>query len=466
MKKTGSGDGFQMLRFGDFHGKGGGMGPHLLLAALLTMCLLAGSFIAFFPLKERVTRENQLHFYFAYAALSLCLFVSALLTFERTSAPLVFKWYFLWSPFLRIYVSYKTLGRPFVEQLFCYSMAALVTTVTHTTASFLHDFELSCGMVDPTDPLLLLSLHCLNFLLILAAAMPFLYRLLRNLMPPERFFRYQRLGVYLTLLPFAAVIGTSFQFYDNELFHDTPERLSRLVLLILLFFIYRMILIYGGHLSRDVHRENQRRELALQQAAIEDAAQRMEEHKRTLSILRHDMRHYDTMLAGLLVDGKTEEAQALIEKHTATVDLTKVKAYCSEPLVNAVLSVHFQRIEESGIPLTQRIGLGETRQGSAADIALLLANLVENAYQASLKQPADRRGIEVRLESRGEAHVLKVENRYDGEPFLGPDGLPQTAVPGHGVGTESLRRFMEKYHARATFHCEAGRVRCLVYWNS
>ena len=441
------------------------MDSPFLLATLLTTCILSGAFLALSPIISRTRQAVLHHFYLALGAFALCIFGSAFLIFSHTQQPIIYKLYLCWGMPFCCFIAYMTMGRPFLEQLFCYSMLGLVEIVIHTVAVFLYDIEklyLPAGLPN----LYLMSLHCCNYLMLFTPSLPFLQRFFRRILPPERFFHYHHLGLYLTLLPCVAVLGVSLQYYDNVLIHDLHERISRLFLPILLFILYRLIIITGNQLSEEFHKTSHTQKMELQLAAIENYTNQINEQQRGLSILRHDMRHYDSMLTALLKDGNIRDAQELIAQHGAAVSETRTKSYCQQPLVNATLSIYLRRIEEAGIPLQEKINLPrDFPTKTAAEVSILLANLIENAYHACLKLPKEQRSISLTLQTQEASHVLMLENSYDGRDFLGPDGLPHTNVPVHGTGTDSLRRFIARHEARTRFELTKDRVHCYIYWS-
>ena len=98
------------------------------------------------------------------------------------------------------------------------------------------------------------------------------------------------------------------------------------------------------------------------------------------------------------------------------------------------------------------------------DLAILLSNVLENAIIANMRQPEDRRGLNVSLQYHEPQYILSVENCCDTPLVFGEDGLPVTEEKGHGLGMASLKDFCRKYGAETDFRQQDGWVRVLMYW--
>ena len=87
---------------------------------------------------------------------------------------------------------------------------------------------------------------------------------------------------------------------------------------------------------------------------------------------------------------------------------------------------------------------------------MVFSNLIENAVQASEKQPDGRRVLTLLAVRQADMLNILIKNRFDGTVVFNEDGLPVTEVPGHGIGMKSLARFRDTYHANIICTCEKG----------
>ena len=141
-----------------------------------------------------------------------------------------------------------------------------------------------------------------------------------------------------------------------------------------------------------------------------------------------------------------------------------METFCDAPLVNAAISIHFRRAEEIGIKIRHKIDLPAQFATDESDLAVLLSNLLENAINASKRQPFDARELSLIIRHDGSQYVLEISNRYDFPIKIGDNGLPYTAAIGHGFGMASLELFAKKYDAFINFEHEKNFARLSLYW--
>jgi two-component system sensor histidine kinase AgrC len=81
---------------------------------------------------------------------------------------------------------------------------------------------------------------------------------------------------------------------------------------------------------------------------------------------------------------------------------------------------------------------------------------LENAIQACL-HIADRneRQIKLRIYSKNNKLCIDVRNSYQAEPVF-HQGLPVAEKPGHGIGTRSMARIIEKHGGVFQFSVQDG----------
>lgn len=182
----------------------------------------------------------------------------------------------------------------------------------------------------------------------------------------------------------------------------------------------------------------------------------LEMSKRNISILeenlnsfrkeRHDIRFHMTALSGLLKNGDIEGAKDYLEKYTNS--LSKVSGqFCQNAPLNAVLSYYFQKCEQSHIPVDISVDLEKEFFIDEIDFCVLVGNLFENAYEASLNYP-DNAHIELRIKQTTD-HIIamKVSNQYDGN--LKKDGSRYLSTKRNdgGIGLDSVREIAVRYNA-------------------
>lgn len=199
---------------------------------------------------------------------------------------------------------------------------------------------------------------------------------------------------------------------------------------------------------RQIEQANEARQrtdlLELQkQQSIRDI-ETMRQNEQEIALLRHDMRHYLDGVAAYIEAGNTEGALKYMDRLEDKIDETKVFRYCSNELINTVLSTYDSRMKAHGIEFDCLIKVGETLPCSEIDFTSLLANALENALKATIRYCEAKVGqdhgpcsIYLRLEMSDQKLLMSLANPFPGEiRFV--DGLPQSQEKGHGLGTESI----------------------------
>jgi hypothetical protein len=179
----------------------------------------------------------------------------------------------------------------------------------------------------------------------------------------------------------------------------------------------------------------------------------------------HDIRHYNQLCwPPCSKEGKTEAAALqLITGCDDNILQTSIQSYCYNPIINAALSMYIHKAEQEQLPLTHKVDLPTTMKIDENELAILLSNLLENAFLASKKQPAGAREIKILVRTDARQLLVSVANRFDAPVRLGDDGLPVTHQNGHGLGMRSLALFRDKYQATVLCSQQEGWFKTMIY---
>ncbi len=303
--------------------------------------------------------------------------------------------------------------------------------------------------------------------------LPIEQRFFKNLLPPNLFTGNKLAGWCFAVLPLGLCAAPLITLIERPLMYTWTDRLSRFFLLFWGVLLYQYA-IYAGKRAAQIKNEQHTNELLKQQMqALENNAALIEARAEGVRRVRHDLRHYNRMLATLLDSGDTEMARRLIEAQDKELLTQPIAVYCKNRILNAALTVYVQTAKNEKIPISCNVNIDSTEdpQGreddpaTDSDLAILLSNVIENAIIASRKQPEGKRKINVSLVYDAGQYALVVKNLCDTPLSLDDEGLPMTAEHGHGTGMVSLRNFSQKYGAEAIFEQKEGWVRLCMYWN-
>lgn len=227
---------------------------------------------------------------------------------------------------------------------------------------------------------------------------------------------------------------------------------------------YGVIFQFFHEMDQKTQRENERQLLRSQVRAFEDQAELLKDSEKKLGTLRHDMRHYFSNISALLQKGETEEALRFLDAFDQVAEGTKLSNYCENVTMNIILSYYIEKAERAGIRVETNLDIPEKLPVDTIALSTVFANAIENAVAACERIPEGReRRIELTCFS-WPRFVLEIANTYEGSVSFGPDGLPLSDRPGHGIGIRSIAAFARENGA--VCDCQAGnglfRLRILI----
>lgn len=226
-----------------------------------------------------------------------------------------------------------------------------------------------------------------------------------------------------------------------------PEYIPAAILLLLLIPVIYIHIFRTLINQREKHIVQQRENILVLQAA--NLKSRIEEFslaEEKFRIERHDIRHKFQTIEGL---AKKEEYEKLIDYVNScdkSISETKVKHYCSNAVLDAVLSAYLQKAESKNIKISSSVDVPEILPANEAELAAVFANAIENAINATRKLPEESRVIDIKTIVSPQ-FMIQISNTFNGEIAFNEEGIPQATLKNHGFGIRSIIAFCEKYNA-------------------
>lgn len=234
---------------------------------------------------------------------------------------------------------------------------------------------------------------------------------------------------------------------DQLVFEFLPLTLaiSYLIFYILYFKEYEQ--------NNELERQKQIIEIQASQSLKEIEAIRTSNYE--TSLLRHDMRHQLQSIYTLIENGNQEEALKYIEETLLAVENTSLQRFCSNELVNMILSYYVASMDKKNIQFDASIHITSTLPCSDQEFSSILANGLENAINAVCELDEDQRKITLLLKNEGLKLLLSIQNPYHKEPVF-VDDMPISHINGHGFGTQSIRYITHKLKGNCQFSADNG----------
>ncbi len=191
-----------------------------------------------------------------------------------------------------------------------------------------------------------------------------------------------------------------------------------------------------------------------------ESYEKMEQNARQT---RHDFRHHNLVVAEYAKNKDYQGILSYLNEYEAREDNKYTGSFCENRAVNSVLRAYADKAAQNGIDMKINVRLLDTCGVSDYDLVSILANVLENAVNACMKEDG-RRELEITIKQKGYKLVLTCINTC-AQDILFENGLPRNKE-NDGVGVESILCSAEKYNGDADFCASDGIFTCRVILNA
>ncbi|MBE6886493.1 MAG: sensor histidine kinase [Ruminococcaceae bacterium] len=265
-----------------------------------------------------------------------------------------------------------------------------------------------------------------------------------------------------------AVIGALFYLAITLLMtHPTSivERPENIPVLIILFFLMPVIYIHIiVTLRRQQNAYEAEEQEELLQVQISSFTSRMAElvaADEKFRVERHNFRHKLKTIAGLIKKEQYEECLKLLSEFEEALDRTKVKHYCQHAVLDATLSSYLAKAQAKNISVDMGFAFPDELPVNEAELAVAIANALENAIHACEALEPERRFLEIKAISQPR-FMMRIVNHYDGEIEFDENDIPVNHHHDHGFGTRFIAAFCEKNNGYYQFTADGERFTLMI----
>lgn len=226
-----------------------------------------------------------------------------------------------------------------------------------------------------------------------------------------------------------------------------------LSMLALLLLFYGLFYLMASSLNRNSQLQQENERLSMQQARYDSLKAAIEETREA----RHDMRHHFDALLRLASQKKWDALTEYLSSVRERIPDTEMYL-CDNQSADSVAGHYALLFRNAGVPFACELDLPTHLPVPEIDLFLVLANLFENALEASLKTAPEKRNVHAQayLHS-GNVILLTVENAFDGDIKEKNGVLQSSKRRGAGLGTQSVRHIAERNGGYCRFLYENGR---------
>ena len=164
---------------------------------------------------------------------------------------------------------------------------------------------------------------------------------------------------------------------------------------------------------------------------------------------RHDRRHHNLIMLGLAKDGDYESLKEYLE--SLVEDDNKVwgeTRYCENTTINMILTMYKRRAKENGISVNISAKASDNLAIFPHDLVIVIANLFENAINATAKLKGKGKNIDIQIKDSPERLLIKIDN-----PCRANLSFDETL---YGIGIRSVITTTNKYEGMYDFTAEDG----------
>ena len=204
--------------------------------------------------------------------------------------------------------------------------------------------------------------------------------------------------------------------------------------------------------NRDAERKEHLFRITVEQQAKEVETIRRNEQE--IRMLRHDMRLLLRNLALCLENEDFENARTMVSSFADNVDSTAIKRYCDSDATNYIISDYASKCALRQIPFYPSVEIAELPIDEVL-FANILSNALDNAINAQIGLPPERRCIRMMLKVHNNKFLFSVRNTYANEPKF-VDGMPISTKKDHGYGTQSILHLTTRLGGHCQFMLEGG----------
>ncbi len=180
-----------------------------------------------------------------------------------------------------------------------------------------------------------------------------------------------------------------------------------------------------------------------------DMIESMRKNNEEVSVLRHDLKHYAVIVRDMVKVDNKEGALTQLEKYIEkTVQAEQKTDYIKgNPSINAVIYNCVSQCGSMNIRCNTKITTSYP-ENMEQDVAIVFANLLDNAIRAEESVGDDRRKIDIIVHKEDDI-IKAVVNNYIEKSVLDENPKLETSKEDkniHGWGIKSVRNIIEKYN--------------------
>lgn len=224
---------------------------------------------------------------------------------------------------------------------------------------------------------------------------------------------------------------------------------------LLMVGFYTILMFLFSSIRKEAETRHNVQLFALQLSSLQSRMEAVQAAENVIRTERHDLHHRLQVVAELVSHGNNEAALEFLDAAQKRLDEHKEIRWCRPPVLDAVFCSYFDQAENQGISVDAKISLPDHLAVNEGELAIVVANALENAIHANLMQPQGQRTILCKMIATPSI-MLEICNPCTEIVVFDRNGLPVSQKQGHGVGVQSISAFCQKNGAVCQFELTDG----------
>ena len=409
----------------------------------ITCVQIPGIFIRYTPFSKLISDKQKKLLLISYLVCFIIqnlVFYTALTHFETN--PFNFRILLSMGAISYVCINCIIIQRMLFQHIFIFGMHANYILVLHSFAAIiLNHFASSMSPYNQ-----IITQNVIYSLLLIITLYP-IWKLIRN----SFIFNLTMENTYywniIWLIPILLCISELIVTVGISWISTWQQIVSRILTGAAAFVSWKVINLHYNSFEEKLALQSTNKMLSIQMSAIHHQAETIRDNDEKLRILRHDLRHNVHILATLIQNEDCDHAISHLQQLDARLDNTSPVIFCNNLVINSAMTVYLAHAKEEHINVSSEMNIPEQIPFDSNDIAILLANVLENAIHASMLSNDSRKEIFVSSKYVDNNLVIIVKNRFKGKVSFNNAGMPISLESGHGIGMQSINAIVSKYSA-------------------
>ncbi|MGE4485043.1 MAG: GHKL domain-containing protein, partial [Oscillospiraceae bacterium] len=207
--------------------------------------------------------------------------------------------------------------------------------------------------------------------------------------------------------------------YPASLYKTPQNAITAIVLIITMFVTYMLISELGRQQRTEYELIRDSDALTLYARGLENEASAIKKAEDSNAMFRYDILKHAGMIAALMDRGDYDGARGMLQKLTSLEEEEKSRSFCKNVAMNGIISHLVGRAEQLGITVDARLDIPQELRVSSMDLAVVLANLIENGIYITAALPEGVEKLIVICGRRlGSSLIIEVTNPYHGKVYI------------------------------------------------